>query len=412
MISRRTFHALLAGAAATPASQAWSQSMTKAVFFQSIGPELTRYDIDVAAGVLTKRDTVSTPGANIQYVWPHPSRKWLYAVSSNGGPGTIPGDKHIASAFTIDPASGALKPHGEPAALPSRPIHCSVDADGAYLLTAFNHPSGVTVHRINEDGTVGEAVEQPTLDVGIFAHQIVPTPGNQSVILVTRGNNAAADKPEDPGALKVYGFKDGVLSDLASVQPGDGLGFGPRHLDFHPSQPWVYLSVERQSQLFVYRLEPDGALTADPLFMVNSLADRASHGPTQMAGAIHVHPNGRFVYQTNRNSGITEVNGKKVFKGGENNVAVFSINPATGEPTLIQNIEARTNHLRTFAIDPSGRLLIAASIAPMAMPDGSTLSAGLVVYRIGGDGKLTFMRKYDVNPGKFLQFWTGIVTLA
>jgi len=105
-----------------------------------------------------------------------------------------------------------------------------------------------------------------------------------------------------------------------------------------------------------------------------------------MAGAIHIHPTGRFVYLTNRNSGTEEVGGRKVFKGGENNIA-------------------------TFAIDPSGRLLIAASILPMAMRDGSTLPAGLVLYRIGDDGKLTFARKYDIDTGRFMQFWIGIVTL-
>jgi hypothetical protein len=56
--------------------------------------------------------------------------------------------------------------------------------------------------------------------------------------------------------------------------------------------------------------------------------------------------------------------------------------------------------------------LIASSIQPMAMRDGSTLSAAQVVYRIGDDGKLTFARKYDVDTGKVMQFWTGIVTLA
>ena len=114
------------------------------------------------------------------------------------------------------------------------------------------------------------------------------------------------------------------------------------------------------------------------MFIKNALADRANNGHTQMAGAIHIHPNGRFVTMTNRNSGTEEIGGRKVFKGGENNVATFSIDPATGEPTLIQNIEAQTIHLRTFAIDPSGRLLIAASILPMAMRDGSTMPAALV----------------------------------
>jgi len=386
--------------------------MPKAVFYQSIGPELSGYDIDVDGAALTKRDAVTTPGANIQYVWPHPSKKYLYAVSSDGGPGTIPGKRHIASAFRIDASSGALAPHGEPAPLPSRPIHCCVDGGGGYLLTAFNFPSGITVHRIKPDGSIGEHVAQrQQLDVGIFAHQVLITPGNRAAILVTRGNHPDGSKPEDPGALKVFGFKDGALSNLASVAPGNGLGFGPRHLDFHPAEPWVFVSVERQSQLHVYRLNDDGTLSRDPMFIASSLADRANAGHAQMAGAIHVHPSGRFVYQTNRNSSTEDIGGRKVFKSGENNVAVFAIDPASGEPSLIQNIDAHTNHLRTFAFDPSGRLLIAASIQPIALRDGSTLPAALVLYRIGPDGKLSFARKYDVDTGRFMQFWTGIVML-
>ena len=291
-------------------------------------------------------------------------------------------------------------------------MHCSVDRSGEYLLTAYNYPSNITVHRIKPDGTLGEQVPpREKLDVGIFAHQVLTTPGNRTTIMVTRGNNPEANKPEDPGALKVYGFEDGVLSNLASIQRGNGLGFGPRHFDIHPDKPWLFLSVERQSELHVYKLNDDGTLPRDAVFIKNALADRANHAPTQMAGAIHIHPNGRFVYMTNRNSGTEEIGGRKVFKGGENNVAVFSIDRATGEPTLIQNIEAQTVHLRTFAIDPSGRLLIAASILPMAMRDGSTMPAALVIYRIGADGKLTFARKVDVDTGRFMQFWTGIVTL-
>ena len=331
-------------------------------------------------------------------------------VSSDGGPGTIPGTRHVANAFRVDPSSGALTSHGGATVLPSRPVHCSVDRAGEYLLTAYNYPSNITVHRIRPDGSLGEQVSpRGTLDVGIFAHQVLTTPGNRTAIMVTRGNNPEPNKPEDPGALKVYGFKDGVLNNLASIASGNGLGFGPRHLDFHPNKPWVFVSVERQSELHVYRFAD--LLSPEPIFVRNALADRASRAHTQMAGAIHVHPNGRFVYMTNRNSGTEEIGGKKVFKGGENNVAVFSIDPQSGEPTLIQNIEAQTIHLRTFAIDPSGRLLIAASILPMTMHDGSTVPAALVIYRIGDDGKLAFARKVEVDTGRFMQFWTGIVAL-
>ena len=52
-------------------------------------------------GSARSRSSVTIPGANVQYVWPHPSKQYLYAVSSDGGPGTIPGTRHIASAFRI-----------------------------------------------------------------------------------------------------------------------------------------------------------------------------------------------------------------------------------------------------------------------------------------------------------------------
>ncbi len=39
--------------------------------------------------------------------------------------------------------------------------------------------------------------------------------------LRSRGNDPAGGKPEDPGALKVFTFKDGQLTNRASVAPGD-----------------------------------------------------------------------------------------------------------------------------------------------------------------------------------------------
>jgi hypothetical protein len=94
---------------------------------------------------------------------------------------------------------------------------------------------------------------------------------------------------------------------------------------------------------------------------------------------------------------------------------VFSINQSTGEPTLIQNIDGHGIQLRTFAIDPSARMMVAASIQTLPVRDGGTiktLSAGLTVFRMGGDGKLAFARKHDVDVGSKTQFWSGMVTLA
>ena len=413
MFDRRTFSAFFAATLTAPRT-AWSQTVTgKTVYYAAVGPELCVYDVDLGEAALHKRGAVTLP-ANVQYAWPHPSKRYFYVVSSSGGPG-IAGTTHVASAFRIEP-SGALTPHGEPRSLPSRPIHCSVDRAGEYLLIAYNAPSNVTVHRLNGDGTIGDPVQQrEKLDTGIYAHQVLTTPANRTAILVTRGNNAEGGKPEDPGALKLYGFKDGLLSNIASIAPGTGHGFGPRHLDFHPREPWVYVSIERQNQLYAYKLDADGGIARDPLFVKNTLADPKNVQLAQGAGPIHAHPNGRFVYVTNRNQGEVDFQGKKVFDGGENNVAVFEIDQRSGEPTLIQNIEGHGIHLRNFGIDPSGRLIVASSIRPIAVRDGNeikTLTAGLMVYRVGDDGKLAFVRKYDVDTAKGQQFWSGMVTLG
>jgi len=387
--------------------------MPKTVYYASIGPELSLYHVDVEGAALTKRGAVMLP-ANIQYIWPHPSRRYLYVVSSNGGPG-LTGDKHFANALTIEPATGALRLHGEPAALPSRPIHASVDSSGEFLLTAYNNPSNVTVHKLSADGTVGAPVAQSgKLDFGIYAHQIMAAPSNKTVLLVTRGNDAKADRAEDPGAIKTFAFDAGALSNLASIAPGNGLGFGPRHLDFHPTKPWVFVSIERQNKLYVYKSDEATGLARDPMFVKDTLAN-PKPPVRQAAGSIHVHPSGKFVYLTNRASDLTTVEGKTVVIDGENNVAVFAINEATGEPTLIQNADGRAYELRTFGIDPGGRILVAASIKSVPVRDGSgtkMVPARLSVFRIASDGKLYMARQYDVDTGRGQQFWTGMVTLG
>jgi 6-phosphogluconolactonase len=39
------------------------------------------------------------------------------------------------------------------------------------------------------------------------------------------------------------------------------------------------------------------------------------------------------------------------------------------------------------------------------------IRAGLSVLRIGGDGRLTFVRKYDIDVGDKTMFWMGMVRL-
>ena len=417
-MDRRAFNtALLSAAATSVIGSGTATAGGRTVFYQGVGDRLTQWDVDVDAATLTPRAPVTLP-SNIQYVWPHPSRKYLYVSTSDAASGNAPnpGQVHRLCALRID-ADGALSMHGEPEVLPQRPIHNSIDARGDYALTCYNNPSNLTIHRINGDGTVGAQVQQEAqLDYGIFAHQILSMPGNSSLIMVTRGNRPESNKAEDPGALKIYAFKGGQLSPLANLPVGGngGLGYGPRHLDFHPAKPWVYVSVKSQNELHMHRME-GGSLSSEPLFKKRSTIGTYDISFPQAAGGIHVHPNGRTVYVSNRASATVDFNGKKVFRGGENNIAVFSINAATGEPTLIQNEDPHSFHIRTFSIDTSGRIMVAASIVDMNVRDGDNIRhvpAALTVFRIGEDGKLAIARKYDVELGGKFQWWTGLVGLV
>jgi 6-phosphogluconolactonase (cycloisomerase 2 family) len=335
-------------------------------------------------------------------------------TTSNRGAG-LSSDRNHVSAYRIDPASGALEKHGDPKPLPHRAVHMCVDPAGRYTVNAHNLPeSGITIHRIEGDGTLGEAVRQTArLDYGIYPHQVMMTRSGRTTVLVDRGNSAHEGKPEDPGALRSFAFDEGVLSAPHVVAPNGGYGFGPRHVDFHPKQPWLFVSDERHSRLYVFRM-PGERIEDMPAFTRDTLADRAGIRPRQLAGTIHVHPKGTHVYVANRADHKIDFGGAKVFGGGENSVAVFRIDPQSGEPTLVQHADLHAYHVRTFAFDRDARMMVAASIKPMPVRDGDTVriaSAALSVFRVAEDGRLTFVRTYDVETGERTHYWMGIVAL-
>jgi 6-phosphogluconolactonase (cycloisomerase 2 family) len=399
-----------------------ASAAARTFLYASVGAELALYEVDVEQATLTRRSAVTLP-ANVQESAVPPSRQHLYVAWSNSGASygsAAPATKgnHGVTAFRIDAATGALTPDGPPAPLRSRSIHLTTDRNGSHLIVAYNDPSGITVHRLESNGRVGPEVPQPAdLDAGIYAHHVRVLPSNRSVVLVTRGNGPTERTPEDPGALKVFAYDAGVLKNHGSVAPRGGFGFQARHIDFHPTRPWAFLTLERQNALNVFRIAAD-SLEPAPLYSTTTLAEPDNVRPGQTASSIHVHPSGRFVYVGNRASATTDFNGTRVAAGGENTIAVFSIDQNTGQPALIQTVDTRGYHPRTFAIDDAGRILVVGNQSPMAVRDsGGTkqVPASLAVFRIGADGRLTFARKHDVETdpraGRLL-FWTGMLSTA
>lgn len=382
--------------------------MTQVALFSAVGARVTRYQVDVDRATLEQRDRIGLP-AGVQYAWPSPSAEFLYAACSDGRPGR-PGREHFVVAVRIA-SDGQLSMQGEPVPLPTRPVHVSTDREGQHVLIVYPLPSGLCVRRINDDGSVGGEILQLSIPaLGKTAHQVLTTPDGERCVLPVRGDDATARSPEYPGSLLVFAYREGRLEPAQVIAPNGGYGFGPRHAAFHPIRPWCYLSLERQNEIAFFDMSSAGF--DGPKLRRTTLANPAVVAPRQLAGAIHVHPNGRFVYVANRADAKVDVNGTEVFAGGENSIAVFEIDGCTGEPTLVQSENTRGMYPRTFCIDPSGRLLIVGNMVAYNERAGDSLravGAGHSVFRISPDGRLSFVRNYTVDVGDELLFWIGIV---
>jgi 6-phosphogluconolactonase (cycloisomerase 2 family) len=328
-----------------------------------------------------------------------------------------------------------------------RIINLTLSRDDKYLLAVHNVTKAYTVFQLNSDGTIGSRVAQADggdMQVGAFIHQIRVDPSNKYVTVCDRGNDpvVAADggvTPEDLGHLRVFSFAGGVLTPLDTSTLTFPTGIGPRHLDFHPTQPWVYVSAERGNRLITYSLS-NGVLTK--LFDTSSVANAADMGTLnatesingQRAGAIMVHPSGNYLWITNRayplmpyvpEAGAPDASADggadgssdaappppvQVFTGvGENNVAVFKINATTGEPTLVAAADSHGFEPRTMSLDPSGKLLVVGNQKKVNTLTSSGVVAvmpNLAVFQVAADGQLTFLKKYD-QTGEVL--WEGSV---
>ncbi|MEY4966619.1 MAG: hypothetical protein RL274_2202 [Pseudomonadota bacterium] len=160
MLNRRSFTHLLGATLAMPAHAAGGTLP----FYSSVGPELSWYGLDEDSAELKRLGSVRLP-ANVQYAWPDPAGlRFLYVAASSNRPDG-PND-HCVQAFHLG-AGGALTPHGARVALRQRPVHITVDAACRFLVTAYNLPSAISVHRINGDGSIGQEIAQPQLDTGL-----------------------------------------------------------------------------------------------------------------------------------------------------------------------------------------------------------------------------------------------------
>ena len=118
-------------------------------------------------------------------------------------------------------------------------------------------------------------------------------------------------------------------------------GAGPRHITFHPNNKYAYVIEEIGGAVDAYGY-------ADGKFkMIQHIASVQANDKGFIGSAdIHVSPDGKFLYASNR--------------GGFNTIAIYSINE-NGTLHLAGHQPTLGKIPRNFSIDPSGRYLLAAN---------------------------------------------------
>jgi len=279
---------------------------------------------------------------NPSWVALHPKRRALYSVAETSN---YQGQKTGAvAAFALDPATGKLTKLNELPSHGTSPCHITVDRSGRCAVVANYGTGSVACYPIKSDGSLGEAsaVIQHTgsgpnqsRQQGPHAHQAVISQDNRFVFIPDLGLDKVMIYRLDPAK--------GTLTPndppFASTPPGAG----PRHMAFHPKGRSAYVICELTSVIAAYSYDASrGAF--NQLTTVSTLPPDFS-GRNSTA-EIEVHPNGRFLYGSNR---------------GHDTIAVFSIDASTGTLTLVEHVSTQGKTPRNFKIDPSGSFLLAAN---------------------------------------------------
>jgi 6-phosphogluconolactonase len=276
-----------------------------------------------------------------------PNRRFVYAVNEVAN---YRGDKSGAiSAFAIDRKAGngttsRLSLVNEAASRGADPCYITFDKTGKYVLVANYTGGSIAVFPVKAGGHIGEStafVQHAGSSVNRerqaspHAHWIETTPDNRFAIAVDLGIDE----------LLVYRFnaKTGTLHANNPPYAKLDAGAGPRHLAFHPNGKFAYIVNELNSTVTEFtfnsklgELHKEGSVSTLPQNFTgeNSTAE------------IKVHPNGKFLYISNR---------------GHDSIAIFAIDSQTGALTPVDYAPTQGKAPRHFEIDPSGKFLLVAN---------------------------------------------------
>ncbi|CAJ4643932.1 6-phosphogluconolactonase [Burkholderia pseudomallei] len=289
----------------------------------------------------------SAKAENPSYLVASRDGRHVYAVNElpgDAGPASVRGG---VSAFDFDAKTGALKFVNRVSAQGNDPCYLSLSPDGRYLVVAnysvASDPGGsFSVFPVEATGALGAAVlnvhHEGTGPVkgrqdGAHVHSTVFSPDGKYLFV------------QDLGADKLYSYRytpdgsRGLIGPTESRYTLAKAGSGPRHLVFGANGRFAYVTNELNASVDVYRYD-DGRLAHVETVPMTAPGFAGKVG----GGALHLSPDGRFLYATNR--------------GDANDIVIYAVNAADGKLTLVGRQSSLGKTPREFAIDPNGKWLI------------------------------------------------------
>ncbi|WP_321519757.1 lactonase family protein [uncultured Bacteroides sp.] len=278
--------------------------------------------------------------SNPSYLNLSKDEKFVYSVGENEAEGGL------AYALSFDKQNGKLTYLNEQQTHGGSPCYINIDPKGQHVITANYTGGNISVFKIKKDGALLPASQVITFDKE-DSKEPQPASHLHCVAFSPEGKYLFAD---DLGKDKVHKFNlhyaEKENNSDQFLQAGDPSAFniekgsGPRHLTFHPNGKYAYLINELSGKVTVF--EYKNGLLKDIQYIAS---DTTQEAVKKGSADIHLTPNGKYLYASNR----LKADG----------IAIFKVNQLNGKLTKI-GYQFTGIHPRNFIITPNGKLLLVA----------------------------------------------------
>jgi 6-phosphogluconolactonase len=285
---------------------------------------------DMANGHLNEPQLVLQADAPAYFVFDS-SHRFLY---TRGSPAFI-------AAYSVNPSTGQLALLNQKPSGGGDPSYISLDKTSKFAFVANYEGGNIAVYALQPDGSLGKLTAfvqhtghgvNPVRQKHAFAHSILVDPSNRFVLV--------ADLGLDQVFVYRFDATTGALTPSSSGSFKAPPGSGPRHIIFHPNGRWAYLITEMGSSILLYDWDAKHGTLREKQHV--SALPSTFQGVSTSA-EIRVHPNGKFLYASNR---------------GQDSIAVFSIDASSGRLSRLQDVPSGGRTPRNFDLDPTGRWLL------------------------------------------------------